>query len=192
MVDEYAVDIYGAVEALNRGKIIVYPTDTVWGIGCDATDAEAVAKVYGLKRRNDSKALIVLVADMDSLMALTMADPAMLLHVVEEFSDRPTTFVIPATDSLAPNLLADDGTVGVRITNEKFSNALCREFGKPLVSTSANISGEPTAATYQDISAELLRGADYVCASRRQETNRVSPSRVVKINSDGSTFVIRQ
>lgn len=184
-------DINAAVSALCKGQIILYPTDTVWGIGCDATDAEAVKKVYALKRRDDSKALIVLVPDMDSLLELTTADVQTVRKATASSDGRPTTVVLPASGSLASNLLATDGTVGIRITAEEFSNRLCRVFGRPLVSTSANISGEPAATVFADISDELLAGADYVCSSRRNENSAAQPSRIVKVESDGSIKIIR-
>lgn len=184
-------DIDRAVDALCRKETIIYPTDTVWGIGCDATDAGAVSLVYALKRRDDSKALIVLVPDMESLLMYTSADRATVQSVLDMSVGRPTTLVLPSSGGLAPNLLAADGTVALRITSEKFSHNLCVAFGKPLVSTSANISGRPAAAVFADIDAELLAAAGYVCNSRRDETSAPQPSRIVKINPDGSTTIIR-
>lgn len=191
MENEIKKDISAAVSALRARQVILYPTDTVWGIGCDATDAEAVRRVYDLKRRDDSKALIVLVPDMESLLNLTSAGRELVEQTVLSADGRPTTVIVPASGGLAPNLLADDGTVGLRITGEAFSNSLCRAFGRPLVSTSANISGQPAAACFSDIDSELLAGADYVCTSRRDENSAALPSRIVKINNDGSTIVIR-
>ena len=137
-------DINEAVAVLKRGGVILYPTDTVWGIGCDATDSRAVRRVFEIKRRADSKALITLVADIADIGRFTSVDPQMALRLTEE-TDRPTTVVYPGARGLAPELLAEDGSVGVRLTREKVSATLCREFGRPLVSTSANISGEPPA-----------------------------------------------
>ena len=184
-------DIDRAVDALRRKETIIYPTDTVWGIGCDATDVGAVSRVYALKKRDDSKALIVLVPDMESLLCYTTSGRAIIQSVLDMSAGRPTTLVLPSAGGLAPNLLAADGTVALRITGEEFSRNLCLAFGKPLVSTSANISGRPGAAVFADIEAELLDKAGYVCRSRRDETSAPQPSRIVKINSDGTTTIIR-
>lgn len=191
MDTNFETDIDAAVSALRGGKVILYPTDTVWGIGCDATDAEAVKRVYALKRRDDSKALIVLVSDMDSLLELTTADADTVRKALDSSDGRPTTVVLPASGGLASNLLASDGTVGIRITGEYFSNRLCCAFGRPLVSTSANISGDPAAAVFADINGELIARADYICFSRREETSAAQPSRIVKVENDGSIKVIR-
>ncbi len=185
-------DIDCAVEALNRRETVIYPTDTVWGIGCDATDPVAVGRVYALKQRDDSKALIVLVPDMESLLRFTTATRQTVQSALDQSNGRPTTLVLPASvGTLAPNLLAADGTVALRITSEKFSQNLCRQFGKPLVSTSANISGQPSASVFADIDPKLLANSGYVCRSRRDETSSPQPSRIVKINPDGSTTIIR-
>ena len=195
MTPGFETDIEKAVEALEHGRTIVYPTDTVWGIGCDATDCDAVARVYAIKQREDSKAMIVLVPDMDTLLAYTDNCSGIMLRQIEkllsESEARPTTFVLPACSGLALNLLASDGSVGLRITNEKFSQQMCRAFGRPVVSTSANISGKPAAAVFNDIDPYIIDNADYVCMSRRDDNTRSLPSRVVKISRDGSVTVIR-
>lgn len=182
-------DLQLACEALKRGDVILYPTDTVWGIGCDATDKAAVERVYAIKRRSDSKALIVLVGSMSMLGDYVPCLPA---KAVEYLSDtRPTTVVLDGCKGLAPNLMADDGSVGVRVTSEPFSHSLCMMFGKPIVSTSANISGMPSAASFDEISDEIIKSVDYVCVTRRDDTSAHSPSRIVKITSEGSIQIIR-
>lgn len=195
MVSCFDTDINKAVETLVHGHIIVYPTDTVWGIGCDATDMDAVARVYAIKQREDSKAMIVLVADFDTMLKYTDNCSEHMVkqmqRMLSEPDARPTTFVLPAGEGLADNLLAPDGSVGLRITNECFSQQLCRTFGRPLVSTSANISGKPTAAIFNDIDTAITDKADYVCTSRRDDNAHAIPSRVVRINRDGSVTVIR-
>ena len=167
-------DIKKAVEVMKNGGVILYPTDTVWGIGCDATNAEAVAKVYKIKQRDDSKALICLV---DS-------DARLQRYVRNAPEDEAV--------NLAPNLIAEDGSIAMRITNEEFSKELCYRFQKPIVSTSANISGQPAAQNYCDISEELLNAVDYVCFSRRQEHKPHTPSSIIKIKNNGEIDIIRK
>jgi L-threonylcarbamoyladenylate synthase len=195
MTQQFETDINKAVEALLHGRIIVYPTDTVWGIGCDATDSDAVGRVYALKQREDSKAMIVLVPDLETMLKYTgHCSEVMVEQVKRMLSDtdaRPTTFVLPAGNGLASNLLAPDGSVGLRITNEYFSQRLCRSFGRPVVSTSANISGKPAARFFGEIEPAVTQNADYVCTSRRNDNTASVPSRVVKINLDGSLTIIR-
>lgn len=184
-------DIAKAVETLRSGGVILYPTDTVWGIGCDATNAEAVAKVYRIKRRDDSKAMICLV-DSEARMSRYARDVPDVAWNVVELATRPTTVVVEHGVNLAPNLLADDGSVALRVTREEFSRQLCYRFQKPIVSTSANISGQKAAQNYRDIAPELLEAVDYVCQSRRGEHKPHTPSSIIKINADCSFQIIRQ
>lgn len=150
-----AEDIKNAVEIMKKGGVILYPTDTVWGIGCDATNAEAVAKVYRIKQRDDSKALICLV-DSDVRMQRYVRNVPNVAWDIMELATKPTTVILDDAVNLAPNLIAEDGSIAMRITKEPFSHELCYRFQKPLVSTSANISGQPAASNYRDISQELL------------------------------------
>jgi len=200
-------DIRQAIEVLRRGGVILYPTDTVWGIGCDATNSEAVRRVYQIKQRDDSKALICLV-DSDVRMQRYVRDvPEVAWQLIDAVEERaasseergaksrvgsPITLVLDGASGLAPELLAEDGTVGIRITHEPFSRELCYRFQKPLVSTSANISGEPAAQNYRDISEDILNAVDYVCFSRRQEHQPHHPSSVIKIGRGGEVVVIRK
>ena len=184
-------DIANAIEVLKKGGVILYPTDTVWGIGCDATNSEAVARVYAIKQREDSKALICLVDSDARLHRYFRVVP----NVAWELLDcvvKPTTVVLDDAVNLAPNLLAEDGSVGMRITQEPFSKELCYRFQKAIVSTSANISGEPTPQNFRDISEELLAKVDYVCMSRRQEHHAHTPSSVIKLGRDGEVSIIRK
>lgn len=183
-------DIQNAVAALRKGGVILYPTDTVWGIGCDATDSVAVRRVFEIKHRADSKALITLVADVNEIGHHTAVAPARAQEIISE-TDRPTTVVYPSGRGLATELLADDGSVGMRVTTEEVSAELCHAFGRPLVSTSANISGEPAPAIFAEITPEILGAVDYVMTSRRDDSSRALPSRIIKINDDGSVTVIR-
>ena len=161
-------DIRKAVEVLRKGGVILYPTDTVWGIGCDATNSEAVKRVYDIKQRDDSKALICLV-DSDARLQRYIRKVPDVAWQLLDCCDKPTTVILDGAVNLAENLIAEDGSVGIRITQEPFSKELCFRFQKALVSTSANISGEPAAQNYPDIDPKIIEAVDYVCWSRRQE-----------------------
>ena len=181
---------------MRKGGVILYPTDTVWGIGCDATNAEAVKRVYEIKQREDSKALICLV-DSDARMQRyfrNVPDVAwQLIDSLKEATDaKPTTLILDGAINLAPNLIAEDGSLGIRITNEPFSKELCFRFQKAIVSTSANISGEPAAQNYCDIDPRILEAVDYVCWSRRQEHKHHTPSSIIKLKENGEVTVIRK
>ena len=189
-------DIKKAVECMRKGGVILYPTDTVWGIGRDATNAEAVKRVYEIKQREDSKALICLV-DSDARMQRyfrNVPDVAwQLIDSLKEATDaKPTTLILDGAINLAPNLIAEDGSLGIRITNEPFSKELCFRFQKAIVSTSANISGEPAAQNYCDIDPRILEAVDYVCWSRRQEHKPHTPSSIIKLKENGEVTVIRK
>lgn len=184
-------DIKKAIEVMKNGGVILYPTDTVWGIGCDATNAEAVAKVYKIKHRDDSKALICLVDSPVRLQRYVRNVPEVAWQVME-LATKPTTVIFDNAVNLAPNLIAEDGSIGMRVTQEDFSKELCYRFQKPIVSTSANISGEPAAENYKDISEELLNSVDYVCYSRRQEKKPHTPSSIIRIKVNGEVEIIRK
>ena len=189
-------DIKQAVECMRKGGVILYPTDTVWGIGCDATNAQAVKRVYEIKQREDSKALICLV-DSDARMQRyfrNVPDVAwQLIDSLKEAPDaKPTTLILDGAINLAPNLIAEDGSLGIRITNEPFSKELCFRFQKAIVSTSANISGEPAAQNYCDIDPRILEAVDYVCWTRRQEHKPHTPSSIIKLKENGEVTVIRK
>ena len=184
-------DIENAVRVMRQGGVILYPTDTVWGIGCDATNAEAVAKVYKMKQRDDSKALICLVDSEGRLQRYVRNVPDVAWDIME-LATKPTTVILEGAVNLAPNLIAEDGSLGIRITNEPFSKELCFRFQKAIVSTSANISGEPAAQNYCDIDPRILEAVDYVCWSRRQEHKPHTPSSIIKLKENGEVTVIRK
>ncbi len=188
-------DIRQAVEVMRKGGIILYPTDTVWGIGCDATNAEAVKRVYEIKQRDDSKALICLV-DSDARMQRYIRNvPDVAWQLIDSLQDtdaKPTTLILDGAINLADNLIAEDGSIGIRITNEPFSKELCYRFQKAIVSTSANISGEPAAQNYCDIDPRILAAADYVCWSRRQEHKPHTPSSIIRLKENGEVMIIRK
>ena len=188
-------DIKNAVETMRKGGVILYPTDTVWGIGCDATNAEAVAKVYQIKKRDDSKALICLVDSDARMQRYVRHVPDVAWQLIDSLKDadaKPTTLILDGAINLAPNLIAEDGSIALRITNEPFSKELCYRFQKAIVSTSANVSGEPAAQNYGDITPEILEAVDYVCWSRRQEHKPHQPSSIIKLKEDGQVTIIRK
>lgn len=184
-------DIDRAVAVMKRGGIILYPTDTVWGIGCDATRSDAVKRIYELKRRTDHKALIVMLGDANHLDRYVDEIPdaaAQLLDAAVE----PLTIIYDRGRNLAPELLGPDGSVGIRITAERVSQTLCNSLRRPLVSTSANISGRPSPRRFADISPEIIDGVDYVIESRRDDTIETKPSSIIKVSSDNSIKIIRK
>ena len=188
-------DIKNAVEVLRKGGVILYPTDTVWGIGCDATNVEAVKRVYEIKQRDDSKALICLVDSDARLQRYVRNVPDVAWQLIDSLKDsdsKPTTLILDGAINLAPNLIAEDGSIGMRITQEPFSKELCYRFQKALVSTSANISGEPAAQNYQDIDPRILEAVDYVCWSRRQEHKPHQPSSIIRLKENGEVNIIRK
>lgn len=188
-------DIKNAVEVLRKGGVILYPTDTVWGIGCDATNAEAVKRVYEIKQRDDSKALICLVDSDARLQRYVRNVPDVawqLIDSLKESDSKPTTLILDGAINLAENLIAEDGSIGMRITQEPFSKELCYRFQKAIVSTSVNISGEPAAQNYGDIDPRLLEAVDYVCWSRRQEHKPHKPSSIIRLKENGEVTIIRK
>ena len=175
--------------------MILYPTDTVWGIGCDATNEEAVKRVYQIKKREDSKALICLVDSDARLQRYVRQVPDVAWQLIDSLSEgnvKPTTLILDGAVNLASNLIAEDGSIALRITQEPFSKELCYRFQKALVSTSANISGQPAAQNYCDIVPELLGAVDYVCWSRRQEHKPHQPSSIIRLKADGEVSIIRK
>lgn len=186
-----AEDIRKCIEVLQKGGLILYPTDTVWGIGCDATNADAVAKVYALKRRDDSKSLIVLFDSVQRVGGYVDRLPDVAYDMME-LSDKPMTLILDGAKNMATNLIAEDGSVGVRVSSERFSQGLCQRLKKPLVSTSANISGEPTAAIFAEISEAIVNGVDYVVRYRQDDTSKHKPSSIVKLSRNGLVKIIRE
>lgn len=187
---DYEEDLRQAVETLRKGGLILYPTDTVWGIGCDATNAEAVAKVFALKQRAEAKSMLVLV-DSATRAQRYVKDIPDVAYDMFEMADKPLTLILDNARGLADGLVAEDGSVGIRVTNEKFSHDLCYRFMKAVVSTSANISGHPAAAIYPEIEQEIIDGVDYVVRYRRNDTKKSKPSSIVKLKANGEVTVIR-
>ena len=173
------------------GGIILYPTDTIWGIGCDATNEKAVQRVYELKRRADNKAMLVLM-DSEAKLDRYVSDVPDIAWDLISVSDKPLTIIYSSAKNLATNLLGADGSVGIRITNEEFSKKLCERFRKPLVSTSANVSGEPSPANFSEVSEVIKEGVDYTVSYRQDDMSRPNPSSIIKLDKGGVIKIIRE
>lgn len=184
-------DMAEAVRVLKAGGVILYPTDTVWGLGCDATNAEAVERIYRIKQRQDSKALIVL-ADSEAMISRYVAEVPEVAWDVIELATRPTTVIFDRGLNLAPNLLAQDGSVGIRLSREAFSSQLCFHLRKPIVSTSANVSGQPSPRIFREIIGEIRQQVDYVVRYRQDDITLASPSSVIKLGRGGEVKIIRE
>lgn len=195
-------DLQAALQVLRSGGVILYPTDTIWGIGCDATCEAAVQRIFQLKQRSDSKSMLVLLDGPGKLQGYVESVPEtawMLLEATDvthedaapETPQRPLTIIYPGAKNLAPSLVAEDGSIGIRITYENFTKALCEQLHRPIVSTSANISGKPSPKFFAEIEEEILRGVDYVCQYRQNDMTEHAPSSIIKINPDNTFQVIR-
>ncbi len=183
-------DIVQCLKTLSSGGLILYPTDTVWGIGCDATNAEAVKKIYQLKQRDDSKALIVLIDNADHLDHYVV-DVPMIARELIDVAVKPLTIIYEGAYNLAPSVLGADDSVGIRIPNDEFCHRLCERYGKPIVSTSANVSGAPTAKTFAEIDPSIVQGVDYAVEYRRHDNSRHEPSNIIMLGRDGTFKIIR-
>lgn len=184
-------EIKKACQVMREGGVILYPTDTIWGIGCDATNEEAVRRVYEIKRRTDSKAMLVLVDSAVKVDFYVQDVPEVAWDLIE-LADKPLTIIYSDARNLAPNLLAEDGSVGIRVTNEEFSKRLCQQFRKAIVSTSANVSGQPSPLNFGEISEEIKAAVDYIVDYRREETAQAKPSSIIKLDKGGVIKIIRQ
>lgn len=184
-------DLRQALEVLHRGGVILYPTDTVWGIGCDATNPEAVQRVYAIKQRTDSKALITLVDSPAKIQAHVAEMPDVAWDLID-VAVKPLTIIYDGARHLAPNLLAEDGSIAMRVTSEAFSQMLCMRFKKPIVSTSANISRAPTPATFAEIDERIKQAVDYICTTRQDDRSIASPSSIIKLGVGGEVKIIRE
>ena len=180
-----------ACEVLKNGGVILYPTDTIWGLGCDATCEDAVKRIYEIKRRSDSKSMLTLVDSFDRLDRYVDDLPEITFDLIE-CADKPLTIIYSGAKNLAGNLIASDGSIGIRVTKEEFSQKLCRQFGRPVVSTSANFSGEPAPSNFSEINSEILRLVDYVVNYRREETQKSKPSSIIRLEKNGVVKVIRE
>ena len=188
---EIAEDIQQAVQTMRSGGLILYPTDTIWGIGCDATNADAVRRIYELKQRDDSKALICLVDSPNRMQQYSRSIPDVAWDLID-YAQNPLTLIVDGALNLAPNLVAQDGSIAIRVTRERISNDLCYRFQKAVVSTSANLSGQPAPRNFMEISPEIIQGVDYVMKARQNDVTKGKPSQIVKISKDGQITFIRK
>ena len=176
---------------MREGGVILYPTDTIWGIGCDATTEDAVRSVYEIKQRQDSKAMLVLV-DSSVKVDFYVRDVPEVAWDLIDLADKPLTIIYSGARNLAANLLAEDGSVGIRVTNEDFSKRLCQQFRKAIVSTSANISGQPSPKNFSEISEEVKSAVDYIVGYRQEEMSNPKPSSIIKLDKGGVIKIIRE
>jgi L-threonylcarbamoyladenylate synthase len=184
-------DIVAAVDTLKKGGIILYPTDTIWGIGCDATNREAVARIYEVKERADEKSMLILMDDADNLYDYVEQVPDIAWTLLE-VADKPLTIIYPKAVNLAENLVAEDGSIGIRVVKDEFCRKMISRFGKPIVSTSANISGKPWPPNFQKIEKSLLKKMDYIVSHRQKDEMRGKPSGIIKVGLNGEVLVIRE
>jgi L-threonylcarbamoyladenylate synthase len=191
MPEVFEEDIVQSLHVLKRGGTILYPTDTIWGIGCDATNREAVQKVFALKKRGDSKSLIVLVAEERDILQLVAAPDLQAFDYLAQ-QERPTTMIFNHALGLPDNLVASDGSVAIRIVQNEFCRHLIKRLRKPLVSTSANISGEPSPQQFAQVSAVVKEQVDYIVRWRQEDQRPAVPSRIVKWNDNGTVTIIRE
>lgn len=179
-----------AVQVLKSGGVILYPTDTVWGLGCDATNEEAVKKIFEIKQRDEAKSLVLLASDLDMVALHIRQIPSIAIDLVE-VNDAPMTIVYPGAMNLAPGVIAEDGSVGIRIPMSEFCKEMAKRLRRPIVSTSANISGEPSPKKFTEISEEIISKVDY-CVPKAVDTESTGkPSQIIKLGLDGEVTIIR-
>jgi len=183
-------EIHKIVDILNNGGIILYPTDTIWGIGCDATNKSAIERIYKIKQREDSKAMLVLIGSEARLEQYIKEVPDIAYQLIEVV-DKPLTIIYPGAKNLAANLIAEDGSIGIRIPNDEFCQNLLARFKKPIVSTSANISGTASPAIFSEIDEKIIKSVDYVVSWRQDETQPGLPSSIIKFGVGGEFKIIR-
>ena len=188
---QIAEDIKTAVQTLRKGGLILYPTDTIWGIGCDASNEDAVRRIFQLKQREDSKAMICLVDNANRMQRYLRQVPDVAWDLVE-FAEKPLTLILDGAVNLAPSLIAEDGSVGIRVTRENISHELCYRYERAIVSTSANISGASSPSCFAEISDEIKNGVDYIMLSRQNDFSKGKPSQIIKLGLDGQIQIIRK
>jgi L-threonylcarbamoyladenylate synthase len=186
----FETEVADALEVLRAGNIILYPTDTIWGIGCDATNEEAVRRIYEIKNREDSKSMIILVAEERDVLQYVAAPDLAAFDFIEE-QTRPTTLIFEQAIGLPDNLIAEDGSVAIRIVPDEFCRHLIKRLRKPIVSTSANISGQPSPQNFSDISDDIKNSVDHIVRWRQDDTAIAQPSQIIKWNNDGTRIIIR-
>ena len=190
MEADFRDDLIKALAVLREGGVILYPTDTVWGIGCDATNPTAVQKIYKIKQREDTKSMLILMENSNLLNAYIDEVPEIAWELID-VTDKPLTIIYPGAKNLAPNLIAPDGSIGIRITGEAFTQQLIQRFRKPIVSTSANISGLKTPQNFSEISDDIINAVDHVVKYRQEDLSKSAPSSILKLGRGGQIEIIR-
>jgi L-threonylcarbamoyladenylate synthase len=191
MIYSFSDDLSKALEVLRSGGVILYPTDTIWGIGCDATNPDSVKRVYEIKQREDSKSMLVLMENPNLLNSYVSEVPEIAWDLIE-VSDRPITIIYPGAKNLAANLIAPDGSIGIRLTDEPFTQQLIQRFRKPVVSTSANISGQKSPQNFNEISEGIKNAVDYIVQYRQDDLSKFNPSSIIKLGRGGEIEIIRK
>jgi L-threonylcarbamoyladenylate synthase len=190
MTEAFENEVVQCLEVLKRGGVILYPTDTIWGLGCDATNTEAVKRIYEIKQREDTKSLIILVADEREILQYVAGPDLSVFDFIEQ-QTRPTTIIFDNAVGLPDNLVAEDGSIAIRIARDEFCRHLIKRLRKPIVSTSANISGQPSPQSFATISKEIKSSVDYVVRWRQEDSTPALPSQIIRWNKDGSYKTIR-
>ena len=191
MIIDFSSEVEAALNVVRSGGVILYPTDTIWGLGCDASNEDAVKKIYTVKQRSDSKSLIILVADERDILQYVAAPDLAVFDFIEQQA-RPTTIIFDNAINLPDNLIAEDGSIAIRIVQDEFCRHVIKRLRKPIVSTSANISGQPSPKFFDEISEEIKSVVDHIVQWRQQDKTPSQPSQIIKWKNDGSYDVIRQ
>jgi L-threonylcarbamoyladenylate synthase len=191
MTSSFVDDIAKALEVLRSGGIILYPTDTIWGLGCDATNPAAVRRIYGIKQREDAKSMLILMENPNLLNSYVTEVPDIAWDLIE-VTDSPLTIIYPGAKNIASNLLAPDGSIGIRITSEPFTQQLIQRFRKPVVSTSANISGQKSPRNFLEITEEIKGSVDFIVGYRQDDQTKSTPSGIIKLGIGGQIEIIRK
>lgn len=184
-------DIIKALEVLKNGGVILYPTDTIWGLGCDATNEKAVSRIFEIKKRADQKSMLILLDNENKIPSYIKEMPEIAWDLIE-FSDKPLTIIYPGAKNLAKNLIAEDGSIGIRISKDEFNRKLIERFRKPIVSTSANISGESSPQHFDEISYDIISSVDYIVQWRQNDLTKSKPSSIIKLGVKGEIEIIRE
>jgi len=189
--ENFEMDVERSIEVMQEGGIILYPTDTIWGIGCDATQEKPVRRIFDLKQREDSKSMIILVAEEKDILQYVAAPDLAVFDFIEK-QTRPTTIIFEHAIGLPDNLVSSDGSIAIRIVQDSFCRHLIKRLRKPIVSTSANISGQPSPQHFKNVSNEIKKGVDYIVKWRQNDLSSSQPSQIIKWKSDGNYEVIRK
>src|SRR2546423_5267657 len=187
---DFTPDLENSLSVLRKGGLILYPTDTIWGIGCDATNEQAVERIYALKQRPSIKSMIILVADQREVLQY-VANPDLRVFEYLEVVDKPTTVIYEGAVGVAGNLINEDGSIAIRIVKDDFCRHLLKRFRKPLVATSANISNEPSPTSFKEIKTQIIEGVDYVVQYRQDDFQAASSSNIIRWNKDGTVYILR-